>query len=410
MSRDKSPDIRLTPVRLSRRTFVKGAAAAGALSALGGSLSGCGEDGAPPSATPVVVDESHGTSVTDSYSFLENSTSLTQTAEWTLPLGTVPKPAEGNWIPLISPATLTTSIAQASAFSLASASTVPLLNQPVSQERNFALYDLAGSDSLMVWVELEMNTQAWVLYAQSFKDGVLTGSAKELFSAEGEYDPPQIAVSGNTVVWQVMPKVGSTKTKEASRAYLYTEGESTAVKMFVESPGRFAAAPTLMGDTCTLSPRAEGTSAVYYALASYDVHSFSVVDQLMLPQTIKPFSAQRIQGAFVFQIAANYESGGLLGKMGTYIAKPDNAFLCVSREPLAPPVYTKEVYVVKNQASYIDVCEQDQTYSVLGAANRSTNWGEYPARVGEANDFLTYATVKNYDTGLPESVKLRRFT
>lgn len=394
----------------SRRTFLKGMAATGAGVVAATSLAGC-KNAASPDGTsalaPVVVDESSGTSVTDAFTYTDSMAQLTQVGEWTLPLGAIPRPASGNWIPVLLPATLASSVVQAAAFSLASATLVPLFTQPISQAMQYELFELAGSDSLMCWVELEMNTRSWNLYAQTFANGALAGTPQLLMSKDGSWEPPHPVVSGTTVVWQVLPTMAGPHSKEKSVAYVWDgKGEP---RSFLESSGKFATTPFLANNICTLTPRAEGTNQVFYALANYDLTTFSAKEQLLLPQSIKPFSASWIQNQFVFQIAATYATGGLLAKMGTYITEDNNAFTYIAREPIAPVAYAKGVYIVKNQASCIEVDKASATYSVLAAANRSVAWGEFPLRTGEASDFLTFACVKNYDTGMSEAVKLRRF-
>ena len=44
------------------------------------------------------------------------------------------------------------------------------------------------------------------------------------------------------------------------------------------------------------------------------------------------------------------------------------------------------------------------TSVVLSAQNRSVDYGEYPATVGETSRFVTYSTVKHESTGRPTSV------
>lgn len=395
----------------SRRTFLKGSAAMGSGALLAGSLAGCNNalvsEDSGAQMTPVVVDESNGTSVTDSFSYTDSMTTLSQVAEWSLPVGAVPQPATGNWIPTLVPATLASSLVAASVFSIASGSLVPLFTQPISQGKNYVLLYLAGSDELISWVEIEMNTRSWTLYAQQFAAGSLTGSPQTLMTQDSGWDPPQPVVSASTVVWQILPTTTGPYSKESSKAYVWNGSGSPRV--FLESKGRFATKPAITGNTCTLTPRAEGTNQIFYVLANYDLVTFATRERLMLPQSVRPFSVSWINNNFVFQIGATYSSGGLLGKMGTFIAEGTNSFVYVAREPLVSPAYVKGLYIVKSQASYIEVDEDASAYSVLRAANRSLNWGEYPVRVGESSDFLTFSTVKNYDTGLPEATILRRF-
>ena len=41
--------------------------------------------------------------------------------------------------------------------------------------------------------------------------------------------------------------------------------------------------------------------------------------------------------------------------------------------------------------------------------DRAVDYGEYPARCGECDLFVTFATVKDADTGYPASVTVRTF-
>ncbi len=51
----------------------------------------------------------------------------------------------------------------------------------------------------------------------------------------------------------------------------------------------------------------------------------------------------------------------------------------------------------------------DETFSILSSADRSVDYGEFPARVGECDVFVTFATVKDPDTGYPSKVVVRTF-
>ena len=97
--------------------------------------------------------------------------------------------------------------------------------------------------------------------------------------------------------------------------------------------------------------------------------------------------------------------------MGTYIGSSDGSdFLYLSREPFECAAAGKNgVYFIKSRSSYIVVNANDQTYSVLSSVDRSVDYGEYPARVGECNTFVTFSSVKDATTGYPASVIVRTF-
>ncbi len=123
------------------------------------------------------------------------------------------------------------------------------------------------------------------------------------------------------------------------------------------------------------------------------------VDQLVLPSTVKPMNAVRIGDDFAFSIEASYDSGGLLGTMGSYIGHGDGPFVALSREPYAPIAGKDGTYVVKSRASYFVIDTDKRKYSVLSAKNRCVDYGEYPASMGSVDDFVTFSTIKDQDTG-----------
>ena len=51
----------------------------------------------------------------------------------------------------------------------------------------------------------------------------------------------------------------------------------------------------------------------------------------------------------------------------------------------------------------------NKTYGSLDSADRCVDYGEFPARVGDCSTFVTFSTVKNADTGYPDSVTVRTF-
>ena len=159
------------------------------------------------------------------------------------------------------------------------------------------------------------------------------------------------------------------------------------------------------------APRVRAEEGVFYGITAYSLSDdmATVVDQLVLPQTVRPFRAVRMGDRFAFSIEANYSSGGLLGQMGTYIGTGDGPFVTLVREPSAQVVGKDGVYVIKSRASYFVIDVDRETYSILSATNRCVDYGEYPAREGTSSSFVTFATVKDGETGYPSAVSVRDF-
>ena len=65
--------------------------------------------------------------------------------------------------------------------------------------------------------------------------------------------------------------------------------------------------------------------------------------------------------------------------------------------------------MIKSNSSYLVLDLANRTYSTLVSMDRSVDYGEYPARAGECDQFVTFSTVKDPDTGYPASVAVRTF-
>ena len=130
-----------------------------------------------------------------------------------------------------------------------------------------------------------------------------------------------------------------------------------------------------------------------------------------MPQSVKPFAASRVDDKFIVSVEASYDSGGLLGKMGTYIlpASGENPYV-IEREPYAISAGKGSLYIVKSRASYVLVDPQNQTANWLYSMDRSVDYGEFPAREGNCDSFVTYSTVKDPTSGYPASVTVRVFS
>lgn len=399
---------------VTRRGFFRAAATAGVAATAVSILPGCtnSSSGGEESSNPVVVEEGSGTQVMgEDGAFAYEELEFEQVGEWSLPLGNVLLPGEGIWLPVTTAGASATPMVKASAFSIATGDLFEVVAEPITRNApNTVIYDVRCSDSTYAWVELDTLKRSWSLYAASFAGGALTATPSLLWEADSEWDPPRFAVSGNRVVWQVMPSLSGSSTAEHSFCYLWKAGahEATAV---VESPGRFATAPAVSGTTLTLAPRVRANEGQFYGITAYSLADdcATVIDRLVMPEGVSPFHAVRMGNSFAFSVEANYSYGGLLGSMGTYIGTSEGDFTTVPLEPFANVCGTGDCLVVKSRASYYVVDMKNDRYAFLGCVDRSLDYGEYPARVGETDTFVTFATVKDQDTGYPSAVTVRAF-
>ena len=269
------------------------------------------------------------------------------------------------------------------------------------------IYDAQCSDSVFAWSELDIVSHEWRLFAASLADGAL-GTVNTLWKADADYDPPLVCCSGSSVIWLVMPSTSGSKTSENSSCYLWQAGASSADEV-VRSSGRFACAPTVSDGNVTLVPRVRANEGRYFGITAYTLESglSTQVNQLVLPASVSPMYATFMDGNFVFSIEANYGTGGLLGNMGTYIGSGDGSFVALPREPAAVCVGKGGVYLIKTRAGHVIVDTNAQTYATLAAPSRALDYGDYPASMGTTSTFVTFATVKDEQTGYPASVQVR---
>jgi len=399
---------------ITRRGVIGATAAVGVTAAaIGIAVSRSGSDPNEDSAlndTPVVVDSDEGgRDILTSFS--EKGSSYEATATYELPVGSVLLPAEGTWIPVMTAGESASPMVTASAFSASSGDVVQVLDGPVTEGSNIEIYQARCSDSVYAWVELDLLTRSWWLYAAPFSSGAISGNVVTLWSATSDWDPAPFCCTGTHVVWQVQPSLSGTKTAETSECYLWTVGDSEAQKV-LSSVGRFAGSPTPSEGTVTVVPRVRNDEGTYYGITAYDVEDGfkTPIDQLVMPSTVKPFKAVRVGDQFAFSVEASYESGGLLGSMGYYVGTAnDDDILYLSREPAADIACVNNTLLIKCRSFYYVVNLEEESYGYLAAVNRCTEYGEYPARVGTVSNFVTYSTVNNQDTGYPDHVEVRVF-
>lgn len=393
---------------ISRRGLFRGIGAAAAAGAAISVLPGCTNPEQEEVPEPMVVDTERAINALEEY--LEKDLDFVEHETWSLPLGSVLHEASGTWIPVTQAGSSATLMVKGCALSMADGTLVDVVPDVRGNKSSVVIYDTRCSDEVYAWVELDYLTHEWVLYATKFSNGAPEGTATTLWKGDANYDPPGFACYDKMVLWQIMPSLSGSKTSERSYCYLWKLGSENA-KSVVESPGRFAIAPSISGDVVVLAPRVRADEGVFYGVTAYSLDDdlATTVDQLVLPQTVKPFYATHIGDRFAISIEASYSSGGLFGNMGTYVGTSNGPFVRLAREPSANVAGKNDTFIIKSRTSYFVLDVKKSTYSILTAANRSLDYGEYPVRVGSSSDFVTFATVKDEASGYPSSVTVRSF-
>lgn len=394
---------------ISRRNLVKGTALAGAAVAAAG-LAGCSdtpeEEGPKFSGEPqVITDDSKMIDVTDVYESTEDVPAA-QFA-WDLPVGTIAFHCGGDWAALLLAPESARSVNTLGVISLVSGNWNTLVAEP-TQGKAYGFHDVRCGDGVLAWVEMDYTSGSWVLLAQQLVNGGLAGAAVQLDKGNADWEPARLTAKGSTVIWQKMPMATGSKSSESSRCLMWSVSDSENTELY-ESPGRFATYPRVCDDILTIAPRVKADEGTFYGLTALDLKDDNkVIDQLVMPETVRPFEAVYMGSSFAFSVEANYGYGGSLGSMGYYIGREGGPYVTVPREPQAGIAGKGSRYLAKVRSSYFVVDTEKQTLGYLAAPDKTLEYGDFPASEGNTDRFVTYATVRG-DDGLAASVRLRVF-
>lgn len=373
------------------------------------SLAGCtGADEKKVTGEPqVITDDSKIVNVTDGDDYKSVDNELKPSYTWSLPLGTVVFHSEGSWAAVMMAPASAREPNTLGAVSLTSTSVSTLVEKP-SQGSGFGFYDVRCGSGTYAWVEMDFATGDWVLIGQEFSDGQLAGEAVKLDSGNADWEPSKFTVSGTSVIWLKMPLASGSKRAEDSHCYQWSVGNREG-REIMASTGRFATPPRVSEGVLTIAPRVNNDEGVFYGISALNLSDGNkLVDQLVMPETVAPFDAVYMGDSFAFSVEANYNTGGSLGNMGTFIGREGGPFVFLSREPLACVAGKGSRYLIKAQSSHFVLDTKERTYAVLTAPDKTLEYGDYPASEGVTDRFATFATVRG-DDGLPASVTMRVF-
>ena len=394
----------------SRRKFTLGSLAAAGATAAAITLSSCSSDERPEATgePQVVTDDSQIIGVLDG-DYAEAECPYQESASYTLPLGTVLFHSGGSWAAALLTPESARSVNTLGVLSVTSGNLVTLIDA-ATQGAAYSFFDVRASDSVFAWVEINYTDRSWVLLAQGFGDGMLSGEAVQLDTGDIDWEPPRFTVWNTSVIWQKMPLATGARSSEQSHCYQWNLGDSEGQELWA-STGRFATAPRVSDGILTIAPRVLNDDGVYYGMTALDLTdgNHTQLDQLVLPSSVAPFEAVYMNGSFAFAIEAAYEGRGNLGNMGTFIGREGGPYVYVRREPAACVAGKGTRYIVKAQSSHFVVDTEAQTYATLRAPDRSVDYGDWPASEGTCDLFVSYATTRN-DQGIPEAVTARVFS
>lgn len=407
---------------LSRRDFLKGTAALSAASAAL-AVAGCSQSGEPVPVSEAVQASANASSdtfetlevgsdslssLTDDFEQVDGGTLHTPGRTYTLALGSQVFMATDTLGVILACGETSSPLSIIELIDISTGTVTVLRDRPVSFDEGYDIYDVRASDNAIAWSECNFLTSAWRLYAATFDMNHSTNQVYLLDEGDANWDPPQFAIQGTTVFWNMLPTQSGAYTSGPSYIKMADAAASEVTDIYV-SNGRVATAPEITEGMLTITPRHD-TNGVYYDAIALSVDGLEVVDQLTFPKSVRPMNVIYEQGAFSFSIEATYDSSSAITSMGTYRDLGDGAWLRVPRTPSCTPAFSNGRMLVKYGKGTAVINLDDRTWYQIPAPAYSWDYGDYLAVSGTCDKLVTFATVDRDSDWNTAYVQLSTFT
>lgn len=401
---------------ISRRTFVIGAgcATAAAIGATAFGVSRCsaqrsqdaalldpanvGTAGATASASmePISV-AADAVFTTDDCELLESTDgSLERIAQASLPYGTILWASDADIAACLLPSETSNPLTQVGLMSLSDGSMSKVLESAVGANEGFEIYDVRANASGMAWVEADILNGKWRLYSVRLKGRELAGTPQMTAEGDSDWSSPVLCVSGNNVFWQMSPKKGGQAADEPSTVMRAAFGSSAdGADMLLATSGSFP---------CDMSPTASGVAVASlvagkkstYQLLHIDGSGGETIDQMVLPQTMKPTYVSYGENRFSFAFEGIYSTGDGISNLGTYTPASDDAtgdWFRFPRTPFTTPAWMGGWFMVKSTSAVAGVDPASKRYFTIKPENATQGYGEFLATQGSAERIVTYSNI-----------------
>ena len=369
------------------KTTVAGAALAAAGVSL--TLAGCGDDSSSQDATNVLSVKNEQVVTLDAYAEVKKPQQYYKVEDLTTIDGeAILFSSDGKIAAVLQGGETASPLNTLALLNLQTGTLTPVLQEPVSFDDGYDIFEVRCSKSLIIWVESNYLTSAWRVYVASVSSGGSSiGSPTLVDEGDAEYDTPELAVVGSQAYWIVQPAESGTKTQEDS--YLKTSSGSAAGTV-ITSHGRFCGGLSVNGNTLTAMPRAD-VSGVYYQMTS--VEGGSIVSTTLLPRAYKPNGAIFLNGSFAFGISASYDYGDGISNVGTYYQIGQDNWLRLIRQPITVPGLCNGWLFCKSGSRTVFVDVNNKTYFTINAPDGCTDYGDYSVQFGEVDAIYNFATI-----------------
>ena len=404
---------------ITRRQFIIGAAATGAVIAASGGIYYAVEGSKTEEGVEklevaysqiVGIDDCEKDDSLDNYVYLER--------EVDLEYNTIVHVSSDSYAAVLEPTDTGSPLVTASIISLVNSDKTTILKNAVTQERNFEVFDFRADESGFVWTESNVLTGKIYVYTAPFNSDV-SASAKVALALDASSQLPEIEIFDNTAWIQVTPKTDTSATTtasatEKSKLYKITIGQDSSQIQQVLETKSFATAPVHAKSGIVVSPKNE-VSTSRYDIRLLDGQTGTLKDILTLPQSMTPQDVAYGKTGFSFSFQGSYDYGDGISGVGTYaqmqlgsvlsddsLASKDARlknesgvnWLNFARSPFSAPAWVASMIAFKSTKSVAIFKPDEKKYALISADEGADDYGVWLVSTGEVEKL---ATITNID-------------
>lgn len=268
---------------------------------------------------------------------------------------------------------------------------ITLLDSAIGHDAGYDIVDVRVSDSIAAWLETDMTSGAWKVFAAELP-GTILGSPFEVAAGGEGTLLPSIGVSGNDVLWLTAPDPDSaTPAPEAVLSSLLMGGDGEPRVLFT-SAATVSNPLTVGGRAATVVERARVSGVRQSTIRAFDLDTGNEVASLAIPAPINPSDAVYLNGRFTFSVPARYDGVGPLGDVGTYLQIGSTEFIRITRQPMDTPAFVSGRFVSKVGRGIVVVEGESKTHVELPSVDKLPDYGEYLASNGIASSVVTFTS------------------
>ena len=387
---------------ISRRGFLYGAAAVGAVAVVGGGAVAATQlsssDDEDEDISYLEVPNSAVTS-SDDFTNVEVDGHMTLDASYELTYGTLVWANDDEYAACLVPTEESSPIAQVALLSLSEGSCPIVLDQAVGNDEGFEIYDVRATSSGLVWTEADILDGTWRVYTATLSGDELGSPALAKEGRTSDWDTPTIAAVGGQAFVQIVPKSDAETYDQGTSLLRVAMGSEEPEELF-NSRGRSATSPYATADGVVITPRLD-SSTIYHQLTLIDAESGKVSDSMTLPYSMTPLEAGYGKTGFMFSFENIYDYGDGISNLGTYApmsAVSDGAYskagwFHFNRTPTAAPAWCGDYLMVKSTTQVCGFDLDAGEYFAFDTESGADDYGEYLASTGARDAIVTFTNV-----------------